>query len=58
MALVLTLQAVLLGDGGLSALGANIVNMALLPAALVLVAKRLPSFGTSVEKSPLLLAEK
>lgn len=56
MALVLTLQALLLGDGGLSALGANIVNMALLPAGLVLVARRLPSLGVSVEKSPLLLA--
>lgn len=35
MAIILLLQAILLGDGGLAALGANIINMALLPAALV-----------------------
>ncbi|MEQ8790187.1 MAG: energy-coupling factor ABC transporter permease [Pirellulaceae bacterium] len=34
MAVVLTAQALLLGDGGLMALGANIVNMSLLPAVL------------------------
>lgn len=56
MALVLTLQALLLGDGGLSSLGANIVNMALLPAGLVLVAKRGTSARLSIEKSPLALA--
>lgn len=56
MALVLTLQAVLLGDGGLSALGANILNMAVLPAGLVLAARRLPSLGASLEKSSLWLA--
>ena len=39
MALVLAVQACLLGDGGVAALGANIVNMALLPAALVALAK-------------------
>jgi cobalt/nickel transport system permease protein len=37
MAVVLLLQAILLGDGGLSALGANVLNMALLPAAVVAV---------------------
>ena len=41
MALVLLLQAVLLGDGGMLALGANIVNMALVPAGLVSAAQRL-----------------
>ena len=35
MAVVLALQAVLLGDGGAAALGANIINMALIPAAIV-----------------------
>lgn len=35
MAVILALQALLLGDGGLTALGANILNMALLPAVLV-----------------------
>lgn len=38
MAAVLATQALLLGDGGLGALGANIVQMALLPAALVAAA--------------------
>ena len=35
MAIVLTLQVLLLGDGGWLALGANIINMALLPAVAV-----------------------
>jgi cobalt/nickel transport system permease protein len=44
MATVLFLQAVLLGDGGLAALGVNIVNMALVPAGLWLALRstRLP----------------
>jgi len=41
MSLVLLLQAVLLGDGGLAALGVNIVNMALMPAGLLALSKRL-----------------
>jgi cobalt/nickel transport system permease protein len=41
MSVVLTLQALLLGDGGLLALGANIINMALVPAAAVLLLERL-----------------
>lgn len=40
MAAVLTAQAMVLGDGGIAALAANVVNMALLPAALVALAKR------------------
>ena len=39
MACILSLQAVLLGDGGLLALGCNIINMGLLPAAVVALAK-------------------
>jgi cobalt/nickel transport system permease protein len=35
MAVILTLQALLIGDGGGMALGANILNMGLLPATLV-----------------------
>jgi cobalt/nickel transport system permease protein len=35
MALILAIQAFWLGDGGIAALGANIVNMGLLPAGLV-----------------------
>jgi len=40
MAIVLSVQALALGDGGLAALGANIFNMALLPAGLVGLCKR------------------
>lgn len=40
MAAVLTLQAVTLGDGGLLALGANVVNMAALPAGAVALVQR------------------
>ena len=35
MAVILTIQAFALGDGGVLALGANVLNMGLLPAALV-----------------------
>lgn len=35
MAAILLVQALFLGDGGLAALGVNVVNMALLPAGLV-----------------------
>jgi len=40
MAAVLVLQAVALGDGAAVSLGANLLNMALLPAAIVAVARR------------------
>lgn len=39
MALILTGQALVLGDGGLAALGANVLNMALLPAGAVAVCR-------------------
>ncbi|HWP39383.1 MAG TPA: energy-coupling factor ABC transporter permease [Tepidisphaeraceae bacterium] len=35
MALILTVQSLLLGDGGWMALGANVLNMAILPALVV-----------------------
>lgn len=41
MSAVLFLQATLLGDGGLAALGVNIANMALLPAGSLLLGRRL-----------------
>jgi cobalt/nickel transport system permease protein len=41
MSAVLLLQAVLLGDGGLAALGVNITNMALLPAGSLLLMRKL-----------------
>jgi cobalt/nickel transport system permease protein len=41
MAIVLAVQALILGDGGLASLGANVVNMALLPAGAVYVLRRL-----------------
>src|SRR5688500_12122204 len=40
MAAVLLVQALLLGDGGLLALGANIINMAFVPAGLVWLVRR------------------
>lgn len=40
MAAILLLQALLLGDGGLAAYGANVINMALIPAALVELLRR------------------
>jgi len=43
VAIILVVQALVLGDGDLGALGANILNMALLPAACVAVCKRLKS---------------
>jgi cobalt/nickel transport system permease protein len=48
MALVLALQALVLGDGGLSSLGANIVNMALLPAGGVCLLRRMECRRVSV----------
>lgn len=53
MALVLAIQAICLGDGGLSSLGANITNMALLPAGLVAIARgglaiELPAWSKAV----------
>jgi cobalt/nickel transport system permease protein len=41
MAVVLAIQAVLLGDGGVAAWGANVINMALLPAAMAALGQRL-----------------
>ena len=41
MAVVLAIQALILGDGGIAAWGANVINMALLPAAMAAVAQRL-----------------
>jgi len=48
MAVVLAIQALLLGDGGIAAWGANVINMGLLPAGIVAVAQRLGhvSFGS------------
>jgi len=39
MAIILVVQAVVLGDGGMAALGANVLNMALLPAGCVAVGR-------------------
>src|SRR5207253_6220098 len=41
MAMVLAAQALLLGDGGIASLGANVLNMAILPAGIVAVRTRL-----------------
>ena len=47
MTMVLLMQAVLLGDGGYMALGVNILNMAILPALLVIVARRWSPMASS-----------
>jgi cobalt/nickel transport system permease protein len=51
MALVLTIQSLALGDGGVAALGANVLNMALVPAGIVAAAKRLVSFADEAQPS-------
>ena len=48
MAIILAVQAIGLGDGGLASLGANIVNMALLPAGAVYLLRRLDCRRISV----------
>jgi cobalt/nickel transport system permease protein len=40
MTLILVVQALAMGDGGTMALGANVLNMALLPAGIVALGKR------------------
>ncbi|NJL31979.1 MAG: energy-coupling factor ABC transporter permease [Phycisphaerales bacterium] len=54
MAMVLLMQALLLGDGGLMALGVNIVNMAIVPALLVALAKRMQKQQGSVTRQAVL----
>jgi len=48
MAIVLAVQALVLGDGGVTALGANVVNMALLPAGGVYLLRKLACEKVSV----------
>jgi cobalt/nickel transport system permease protein len=47
MAIVLAIQALALGDGGLASLGANVLNMALVPAGIVAVLNRVAAAKTS-----------
>jgi cobalt/nickel transport system permease protein len=54
MASVLTLQAVVLGDGGLLELGANILNMGVLPALAVACVKRWTIEGGAVSRALML----
>jgi cobalt/nickel transport system permease protein len=51
MAGILTLQAVLLGDGGLLALGANVINMGLMPAAVVALVQRVTARRVAAERA-------
>jgi cobalt/nickel transport system permease protein len=55
MTVVLAVQA-LLGDGGMLALGANVLNMALLPAAMVALTRRLAERTDSLPRSEVILA--
>jgi cobalt/nickel transport system permease protein len=52
MAVVLSVQAILLGDGGIMSLGANIINMAILPAVTVAMLRKVigdrPNLSQSV----------
>jgi cobalt/nickel transport system permease protein len=41
MAIILAVQALVLGDGGLAALGANVLNMAILPAGTVAIGRQM-----------------
>ncbi|MCI0357395.1 MAG: energy-coupling factor ABC transporter permease [Planctomycetaceae bacterium] len=51
LAVVLAVQALWLGDGGLAALGANIVNMALVPAGCVALCRRWKATGHCLARS-------
>src|SRR5262245_5580579 len=48
MLVVLMAQAILLGDGGIGALGANALNMAMLRAAIVALVRRVSTSTTSL----------
>jgi len=48
MAVVLAVQAIVLGDGGMAALGANVLNMALLPAGIVAATRLWKSAGSPI----------
>jgi cobalt/nickel transport system permease protein len=56
MAAILGLEAALLGDGGLLALGVNVINMGLVPALFVAAARRLTSRGRSLRAGIVLAA--
>jgi cobalt/nickel transport system permease protein len=56
MALVLAIQALALGDGGITALGANVLNMAIVPAGIVAVVQRLAVRVEESRRLPLLAA--
>src|SRR5690349_11723878 len=51
MAVVLAIQALLLGDGGIATWGANVINMALLPAGAVALAQRLERVSVGPRRS-------
>jgi len=53
---ILLIEALVLGDGGLMALGANIINMAIIPAAAAALVRRYAPAGGSPTRSGLLLA--
>ena len=45
MAVILAVQALAFGDGGLMALGANVLNMALVPAGMIWISQRFAATG-------------
>jgi cobalt/nickel transport system permease protein len=56
MSAILLIEALVLGDGGLMALGPNIINMAIIPAAAVALVRRYAPAAVSPTRSGLLLA--
>ena len=56
MSAILLIEALVLGDGGLMALGSNIINMAIIPAVAVALVRRYAPAGGSPTRSGALLA--
>ena len=56
MTAVLTIEAVMLGDGGLLALGVNVINMGIVPALFVIAARRFTKSGGAVKTGGMLAA--
>jgi cobalt/nickel transport system permease protein len=57
MSAILLIEALVLGDGGLMALGCNIINMAIIPAAMVALVRRYaPAEGRAARSGAVLAA--
>ncbi len=56
MTAILAIEAVILGDGGLLALGVNVINMGVVPAVFVAIARRFARGGSAWHGSVVLAA--